>query len=122
MSWGFVGVDGSLSSLWTREGVRGKGLGRGVAGMLCGALRGEGGEGGEGGGGGMVGREEIGGERMGFRGIGKGEGWVHADVQVGNQGSEGVMRAVGGREGWEERWVGVDLGRVVEVVGREFGG
>lgn len=114
VSWGFVGVDGSLSSLHTREGERGRGLARGVARRLCMALRGR-----DGGG---DGEEEGRGERMGFRGIGEGEGWVHADVQVGNEGSGAVMRAVGGREGWEERWVGVDLGRVVEVVGREFGG
>lgn len=108
MSWGFVGVDGSLSSLYTREGERGRGLARGVARRLCMALGGGG--------------EEGEGEGMGFRGMGEGEGWVHADVQVGNEGSGAVMRAVGGREGWEERWVGVDLGRVVEVVGREFAG
>jgi len=108
VSWGFVGVDGSLSSLYTREGERGRGLGRGLARMLIRGL--------------VTGGEEVGGGRMGFRGIGKGEGWAHADVAVGNEGSVGVMRGVGGREGWEGRWVGVDLGRVVEVVGREFGG
>lgn len=111
MSWGFMGVDGSLSSLYTGEGERGRGLGTGVARWLCLALGGRG-EGGE----------KVGEGGMGFRGIGKGEGWAHADVEVGNEGSVGVMRAVGGREGWEGRWVGVDLGRVVEVVGREFGG
>jgi len=96
VSWGFVGVDGSLSSLYTGEGERGRGLARGVAKAL---MRG------------LVAGGEVGGERMGFRGIGKGEGWAHADVGVGNEGSVGVMRGVGGREGWEVRWVGVDLGR-----------
>jgi len=95
--------------------IRGRGLARGVAEALMRGLVG----GGDGGG---DGEEVVGGGGMGFRGIGKGEGWAHADVAVGNEGSVGVMRGVGGREGWEGRWVGVDMGRVVEVVGREFGG
>lgn len=51
------------------------------------------------------------------------EGWVHGDVAVDNGASQGLMRKLGGsmREGWEVRWVGVDLGRVVGVVEGEYG-
>jgi len=69
--------------------VRGRGLGRGVARRLRVAL------GGRDGGGDA--EEVVGGGGMGFRGIGKGEGWAHADIGVGNEGSVGVMRGVGGR-------------------------
>lgn len=58
-------------------------------------VRGWGGEGGGGGGGGEDGR-----------------GWVSGDVAVGNEGSEGVMRGVGGKRVWTVRWVAVDLERL----------
>lgn len=98
VAWGFVGVDGCLSTLHVEPAERGKGLGKAVAGRLVemvGESKGEGG--GEGGGGG-------GGE--------DGRGWVSGDVAVGNEGSEGVMRGVGGKRGWMVRWVAVDLERL----------
>lgn len=118
VSWGFLGVDGSLSSLYTEEGARGKGLGKAVARALVRGLE-KGGDGGkdeevreekreEGGG-----VEEL---RMGFRGVGNGEGWVHSDIDPENKESAAVARAVGGRVGWECRWISVDLGRVRDVV------
>ncbi len=96
VAWGFVGVDGCLSTLHVEAAERGKGLGKAVAGRLVGMVgdsKGEGG--GEGGGGGEDGR-----------------GWVSGDVAVGNEGSEGVMRGVGGKRGWTVRWVAVDLERL----------
>ncbi|KAL8796675.1 MAG: hypothetical protein Q9195_001065 [Heterodermia aff. obscurata] len=106
VSWGFLGVDGSLSSLYTEEGHRGKGLAKAVARRLVAGV-----DGGEGDG-----------VRMGYRGVGEGEGWVHSDIDVENRGSAAVARAIGGTVGWECRWVGVDLGRVREVVSRLCGG
>ncbi len=96
VAWGFVGVDGCLSTLHVEAAERGKGLGKAVAGRLVGMVgesKGEGG--GEGGGGGEDGR-----------------GWVSGDVAVGNEGSEGVMRGIGGKRGWTVRWVAVDLERL----------
>jgi len=96
VAWGFVGVDGCLSTLHVEPGERGKGLGKAVAGRLVGMVgesKGEGG--GEGGGGGEDGR-----------------GWVSGDVAVGTERSEGVMRGVGGKRGWTVRWVAVDLERL----------
>lgn len=107
VSWGFLGVDGSLSSLYTEEGGRGKGLAKAVARRLV-----------EGVGGGS----EEDGVRMGYRGVGEGEGWAHSDIEVENKGSAAVARAIGGTVGWECRWVGVDLERVREVVSRLYCG
>lgn len=68
--------------------------------------------------------EEEGEGGMGFRaveGAGEGgdwEGMVHSDVAVGNAESVGVAVGLGGREGWEVRWVSVELGRAEGAVGR----
>ncbi len=72
---------------------------------------------------GMVEEGGEGGMGMGFRtvgGEGEGgdwEGMVHSDVAVGNAESVGVAVGLGGREGWEVRWVSVELGRVEGAVG-----
>jgi len=95
VAWGFVGVDGCLSTLHVEPGERGRGLGKAVAGRLVGMVGESKGEGGGGGGGGEDGR-----------------GWVSGDVAVGNEGSEGVMRGVGGKRVWTVRWVAVDLERL----------
>lgn len=94
VAWGFVGVDGSLSTLHVEPWERGRGVGKAVAGRLVGMVGGSKGMGGDGEGG------------------GGGEGWVSGDVAVGNEGSEGVMRGVGGERRWMVRWVAVDLGRL----------
>lgn len=91
VAWGFIGVDGSLSTLHVEAEERGVGLGKAVAGWLVG----------------MVG--------VGEGEDGSGGGWVSGDVAVGNEASEGVMRAVGGKRGWMVRWVAVDLGKVVSI-------
>ena len=110
VSWGFLGVDGSLSSLFTEEGYRGQGLAKAVAGALVEGLGGRGGVG-----------EACKGEgalKMGYRGIRDGEGWAHSDIDAENKGSAAVARAIGGRVGWECRWISVDLGKVKDVVSR----
>ncbi len=95
ISWAFLGVDGSLTSLHVEPEHRGKGLAKAVARRLFGALRR-----------GEVGFEDVEGDRA----------WAHSDVAVENLGSAGVARALGGGEGWGVRWVHVDLGRVRGVV------
>ncbi|KAG6995468.1 hypothetical protein G7Y79_00045g081390 [Physcia stellaris] len=102
LSWGFLGVDGSLSSLFTEQGYRGRGLAKAVAGALVEGLGGEG-------------EGSLG---MRYRGIRDGEGWAHSDIDAGNKGSAAVARACGGRVGWECRWISVDLGKVKDVVSR----
>ena len=96
VSWGFLGVDGSLSSLYTEEGFRGMGLAKAVARALFERLAGGGGEG----------------LTMGFRSLGNGKGWVHSDIAIENKESAAVARAIGGKVGWECRWVSVDLRRM----------
>lgn len=102
VGWGFLGVDGSLSSLFTEEGYRGQGLAKAVAGALVEGLGG-------------MGERPV---KMGYRGIGDGEGWAHSDIDADNKGSAAVARAIGGRVGWECRWISVDLGKVKDVVSR----
>lgn len=110
VSWGFLGVDGSLSSLFTEAGFRGQGLAKAVAGALVEGLGGERG----------LGEEAPGGEelKMGYRCIRDGEGWAHSDINAENKESAAVARAIGGRVGWECRWISVDLGKVKDVVSR----
>ena len=94
ISWAFLGVDGSLTSLHVEAEHRGKGLAKAVAKRLFRTLRGE----------------------VGFGNVEGDRAWAHSDVAVENLGSAGVARALGGREGWVVRWVYVDLGRVRGVV------
>lgn len=96
VAWGFVGVDGCLSTLHVEAAERGKGLGKAVAGRLVG----------------MVGESKREGGGEGAGGGEDGRGWVSGDVAVGNEGSEGVMRGVGGKRGWTVRWVAVDVERL----------
>ena len=106
-SWAFLGVDGSLSSLFTEEEHRGKGLAKAVARELV--------EGLNDGKGGM-------GMKMGDRGLNGEEGWMNAYIEVGNEGSSAVARAIGGKPGWECRWISVDTSRVSEVNSRIVSG
>lgn len=101
VAWAFLGVDGSLTSLYVEPQHRGKGLAKKMSGKLLRRLVERPGD-------------------MGFRSllVGEGEGWVGSDVAVENLESAGVARGLGGIPGWEVRWVSVDLGRVREAVGR----
>ncbi|KAI9049539.1 hypothetical protein LZ554_006567 [Drepanopeziza brunnea f. sp. 'monogermtubi'] len=87
VAWGFVGIDGSLATLYVLPAYRGKGLARCVAEELVGRL----------------GRGEF--ADLGFDGR---SGWVHSDVCDGNEGSEGVMRALGGTVGCRSQYIWVD--------------
>ena len=135
ISWAFLGPDGSLTSLHVEPPHRGKGLAKAVAKRLFEKL-------GEDRGG--VGFANVDVNERGKRGEdvqrngkeddkrdGKGDGdgdvegdkdrdgaWAHSDVAVENEGSAGVARGVGGREGWVVRWCHVDLGRVRGLVAR----
>lgn len=62
-----------------------------------------------------VGFRPLDGERV-EDGVGDGAGWAHADVEVDDVESAGVVRGLGGKEGWRVRWVSVDLERVEMVV------
>ncbi|KAI4217200.1 MAG: hypothetical protein LQ351_000509 [Letrouitia transgressa] len=98
VAWAFLGTDGSLTSLHVEPQHRGRGLAKAVTRKLMRDMA----------------RQE--GARR-FRGSG-GVEVVSSDIFVGNVESEGVVRALGGREGWMCCWVGADLGRLGQVVGR----
>jgi ribosomal protein S18 acetylase RimI-like enzyme len=87
VAWGYVGIDGSLATLHVLPEYRGKGLATYVAMELLGRL----------------GRGEF--RDLGFDGR---SGWAHSDVHEGNQGSEGVMRALGGEIGWKCHYVWIE--------------
>ncbi|KAJ5033452.1 uncharacterized protein L3040_008567 [Drepanopeziza brunnea f. sp. 'multigermtubi'] len=87
VAWGLVGVGGGLAALYVLPAYRERGLARGVAEELVGRL----------------GRGEF--ADLGFDG---GSGWVHSDVCDGNEGSEGVMRALGGTVRCRSQYIWVD--------------
>lgn len=105
IAWAFLGLDGSLSSLHVEPPHRGRGIAKAITRKLVENLA----------------LDPL---EMGFRttpladdGEGNGDGWVSADVAVTNEESKGVVRGVGGKEGWRVRWVSVDLERVGMVAG-----
>ncbi|KAF4625801.1 hypothetical protein G7Y89_g12365 [Cudoniella acicularis] len=87
VAWGYLGIDGSLVTLYVLPEYRGKGLATQVAVHLLGRLN----------------RGEF--SDLGC--FGK-SGWVHSDVKVGNEGSEGVMRSLGAKIGWTSSYIWVD--------------
>lgn len=89
VAWGFLGVDGSLTSLYVEEGYRGLGLAKAVTGRLL--------------------REKTVGGGW-FEGVR--DGFGHAIVAGENGASLGVCGRLGARFGWDVYWVRVDLGRV----------
>ncbi len=111
IAWAFIGVDGSLSSLHVEPAHRGKGLAKAVSKRLFAELA----------------ADPM---KMGFRPVGSGDngggedgslGWAESNVAVENRESAGVARGLGGKEGWEVRWVGVNLDRVEGAVREYFG-
>lgn len=87
IAWGYIGIDGSFATLYVLPDHRGRGLASYVAVELLSRL-------------------EIGEfTDMGFDGS---SGWVHSDVKAENRGSEGVMKSLGGRIGWESSYVWID--------------
>jgi ribosomal protein S18 acetylase RimI-like enzyme len=87
VAWGYIGIDGSFATLYVLPEYRGRGLARYVAEQLLARLA----------------REEF--RDLGYAGE---SGWVHADVKMGNAGSEGVMRAIGGEVRWGSNYLWVD--------------
>jgi len=88
VAWGFVGLDGSLTTLHTEKEYRRLGLGMMLSAKLF--------------------REEMG--RF-FDGEGE-ERLAHGNVLVGNEASAGMCRNLGGEDVGRVCWVCVDLGRV----------
>ncbi|KAG4430064.1 hypothetical protein IFR05_014454 [Cadophora sp. M221] len=87
IAWGYIGIDGSLATLYVLPEYRGKGLAKCVAVELVGRL-----------------------SRGGFTDLGFDgrSGWVHSDVYEGNQGSESVMKSLGGGIGNRSFYVWID--------------
>lgn len=86
-AWGYIGIDGSFATLYVLPEYRGKGLAISVAVELLGRL--DGGEFTD----------------LGFDGR---SGFVHSDVYAGNEGSEGVMKSLGGKVMWESSYIWID--------------
>ncbi len=87
MAWGYIGIDGSFATLYVLPEYRGKGLAFHVAMELLGRL------------------DQGKFKDIGFDGS---SGCVHSDVKVGNKESEGVMKSLGGKVGWESSYVWID--------------
>ncbi|KAH7393154.1 hypothetical protein BKA64DRAFT_724324 [Cadophora sp. MPI-SDFR-AT-0126] len=87
VAWGYVGIDASFATLYVLPEYRGRGLAKCVAAELVGSL----------------GRGEF--ADLGFDGR---SGWVHSDVYEGNEGSERVMRSLGGKVGSRSFYVWID--------------
>jgi len=87
VAWGYLGIDGSLATLYVLPEYRGKGLATQVAvELLC--------------------RLENGGfNDLGYSGK---SGFVHSDVKEGNAGSEGVMKSIGGTVEWTSSYLHLD--------------
>jgi GNAT superfamily N-acetyltransferase len=78
VAWAYLGVCGSLATLYVIPEYRGRGLAKTVARVLLKRVR-----------------------EGGYRDLGvEAREWVHAEVGEGNAGSEGVMRSLGAEVGW----------------------
>jgi hypothetical protein len=85
VAWTFLGSDGSLVTLHTEEGWRGKGIAKAVAAKLFTQYA------------------------PGLAVDDEGNAWSHADVYVGNIPSESMCRSLGGKALWKCFWVRIDL-------------
>ena len=94
VAWGFIGLDGALATLHTEPGYRGRGLAKKLTAKLL--------------------TENL-------RALSAGESdyeggwWGHSDVALDNAGSQAVAKGLGGKEGWLNYWIRVDLARVREL-------
>lgn len=91
VAWGYVGIDGSFATLYVLPEYRDKGLAKCVAEELVGRL----------------GRGEF--TDLGFDGR---SGWCHSDVYEGNQGSESVMRSLGGTIECRSQYMWLDSSKI----------
>ncbi|CAG8959389.1 hypothetical protein HYFRA_00001287 [Hymenoscyphus fraxineus] len=91
VAWVYLGLDGSLATLYVVPAYRGKGLATIVARDLLKRL------------------EEGGFEDLGIRGS---SGWVHAEAKEGNVESEAVMRRLGGCVKAETAYLCLDCGKI----------
>ncbi len=94
VAWAFLGLDGSLTTLHTEEGYRGKGIAKNVAATLF--------------------RKYAPGLAVDEQGT----AWAHADVYVGNEQSMSVCRSLGGNGMWTCFWVAVDLDKAGSLASR----
>ena len=95
VGWGFVGKDGSLSSLHTEVEHRGRGLAMGVARELM--RRSEG-------------WFDV--TRGRTVRVERGDCWVHSDVSEDNMSSWRVMEKLGGKKMWRVSWIEIDLSKL----------
>lgn len=86
-AWAYVGIDGSIATLYVLPDFRGKGLSSIIARELLARLD----------------RGEF--ADLGYDGK---SGWVHADVYDGNAGSEAVMKGLGGTIEWKSSYIWID--------------
>lgn len=87
ISWAFVGIDGSLTTLHVEEAWRGRGLAKTLTTKLF--------------------REEM--ERFWEEGVPR---LAYGHVIDGNEASVRTCQSIGGKSGWYDYWVRVDLSRV----------
>lgn len=88
ISWAFVGLDGSLTTLHVEPEYRGKGLAKAITAKLF--------------------REKMGAFKEPH---GTPVKVAHSVVIVGNEASSRVAQSLGGRSDWEIYWVRIDLGK-----------
>ncbi|KAB5551344.1 hypothetical protein GE09DRAFT_1125849 [Coniochaeta sp. 2T2.1] len=81
IAWGYLGVDGSVSTLHVEEQYRGQGLAKALTGRLL---------------------------RTRLQELGD-DGWCSTDISTTNLQSQGVFRSIGGSPAWTVSWMYLDL-------------
>jgi len=76
IAWGYLGLDGSVSTLHVEEPYRGRGLAKALTGRLL--------------------RERL-------RELGD-DGWCSTDISTTNLQSQGVFKSIGGKPAWTVSW------------------
>ncbi|KAL5121208.1 hypothetical protein ACEQ8H_000676 [Pleosporales sp. CAS-2024a] len=94
VAWTFLGLDGSLTTLYTEPEHRSKGVAKAVAARIM--------------------REYAPGVAV----DGDGNAWAHADVYIGNRQSESVCTSLGGKALWRHYWLRIDLELAAGLVKR----
>jgi hypothetical protein len=87
IAWAYIGIDGSLATLYVLEEYRGKGLSSFAAVEL------------------LASYDKGDFNDLGFDGA---SGWVHPDVKKGNKESEGVMKSLGGKISFQSSYIWID--------------